>query len=325
MKTCLLSPSLVFPSHRSVEQRQDQLHILLCSTFIPTNMSSTETSSFPSSKEHLSPVSTPATTPTGSPTTVSPAIDHLASTSERPVPGSFKFLPRGTELIWCSSEKPGSPGNHPALVLPSEDSDPDLVTVLFTTTKDVVFYCNSPKWACNYLPLEGQSHPWREAVPLAEGSFKKATSINVTTVYKVRWRDLEETNFKSSDGLAPCLSAETLEKVMKYVKTPEADKFTPWKTTVPQLTAFKEQSAASFNNSAAPAMQASPDPVSPTPATHSVPVLPPVAVLATVPTQGTAQKYVPPHLRQANGMNRMLWPPAPVLHLHPVHCSTSWR
>lgn len=273
-------------------------------------MSSTEASSASSSQEQLSPVSTPATTPSGSHATVSPAINHPASTSERPVPGSFKFLPRGTELIWCSREDPGSPWNHPALVLPSEDSDPDLVTVLFTTTKDVVHHSKSPRWARNYVPLKGQSHPWREAVPLAQGSFEKATSINVTTVYKVHWQELQKIDFESPDGLPPSLSAEALQRVMEYVKNPEADKSTAWSPTVAQYTAPMMRPAA---------------PVLSAPATHSVSEHSPSAVLATVPTQCTAQKYVPPHLRQANGMNRVLSPTAPVLKLHPAHCSASWR
>lgn len=312
MNTCLLSPSLVLPSHRSFEQLQDQLRILLRSKFIPSKMSSTEASSFSSSQEHLSPVSTPATTPPGSPTTVSPAINHPASTSERPVPGSFKFLPKGTELIWCSRENPGSPWNHPALILPSEGSDPDLVTVLFTTTKDVVLYSKCQKWACNYVPLKGQSHPWREAVPLAQGSFEKATSINVTTVYKVHWQKLQEIDFESPDGLSPSLSAEALQRVMEYVKNPEADKSDARRRpTTPQHTA--------------PVMQPAAPVVLPTPATHSVPVHSHSAVLATVPTQGAAQKYVPPYRRQANGMNGKHSPPAPVSKLHPVYRSTSWR
>lgn len=325
MNTCLLSPPLVLPSHRSVEYRQRQLHILLRSNFIPANMSSTEASPSSSSQEHLSPVSTPATTPAGSPTTISPAVNFPASTSERPVTGSFKFLPRGTELVWCSKENPGSPWNHPVLVLPDEDPHPDLVTVLFATTKDVVSYCKSKKWGCNYVPIEGQSHPWREAIPLAQGSFEKATSMNVTTVYRVHWQDLQEINVESPDGLSPSLSAEALQRVMEYVKAPIADINAPWSPTFVQPTASMVRLAAPCDNSAAPAVQVSLDPVSPAPATHSAPVLAPVAVLATVPTQGTAQKYVPPHLRQANGMTRVLSPTAPIFILHPVHYCRSWR
>jgi len=290
-------------------------------------MSSTEASSPSSSQEHISPISTPATRPPGSlttvsptavpPPTISPAIHHLASTPERPAPGSFKFLPEGTELIWCSSKRPGSPWKHPVLVLPSEDLDSDIVRVLFATTVDTVDRFKARSWACNYVPIEGQQHPWREALPLAQGAFKRATSINVTTVYKVRWQDLQEINIKSAGGLAPCLSAETLEKVVEYVVAPEADIFTPLGTT----TAPMVGSEAPFNTSITPAVEASLGLVLPTPASAADPV----AALAPVPPQGTAQLYVPPQLRQANGMNRMLSPTAPAFNLHPVHRSVSWR
>ncbi|KEQ75294.1 hypothetical protein M436DRAFT_61713 [Aureobasidium namibiae CBS 147.97] len=278
-------------------------------------MSSTEASSPSSSQEHISPISTPATTPPRSLTIVSPtaislAIHHLASTPERPAPGAFKFLPEGTELIWRSTTEPGSPWKHPVLVLPSEDLDSDFVRVLFATTTDIVDRFKARRWGCNYVLIEGQQHPWREALPLAQGAFGRATSIDVTTVYKVRWQDLQEINIKSADGLAPCLSAETLERVVEYVKAPVADMFTPLRG-----------SETPFNTSITPAVQASLDPVLPTPA----PGTDPVAALAPVSPQGTGPKYVAPHLRQANGLKRKLSPTAPVFKLHPAHCNASWR
>lgn len=253
---CLLSPSVFSPSHRSVEQ-----HLL---PLIIKIMSSEEV-------------------------TISPAASHLASVSERPAPGSVKFMPQGTKIIWCSNKNHGRPWDHPVLVLPSEDQDSDIVRLLFCTTKDVVGNCKADTWGCNYVPLEGHLHPWRKAILLAQGCFKKGTSLNVTTEYKVRWRDLEDVNSRSSDRPDLCLSSETLSKVSAYVNAPYADKLVPF--------------------------------VSRSPVRASAPV----AVPAPVPTQGTARKYVPPQRRQANGMNRALLPTAAEFKPHPAHSEVSWR
>jgi hypothetical protein len=259
---CLLSPSVFSPSHRSVARYLVQENIM--PSLVTKIMSSEEA-------------------------TIFPAASHLASVSGRPAPGSFKFMPQGTKIIWCSSETPGSPWTQPVLVLPSEDQDSDIVRVLLCTTKDVVRNCKADTWGRNYVPLEGHSHPWRKAIPLTQGCFRKGTSLNVTTEYKVRWRDLEDVNSRSSDRHDLCLSAETLSKVSAYVNAPYADRPAPFVSRSP------------------------------------VRLSPPVAVPAPVPTQGTARKSVPPQRRQSNGMNRALSPTAAEFKPHPAHSEVSWR
>jgi hypothetical protein len=258
-------------------------------------------------------VSTPGTTPP----------DSRAATPqapERPAPGSFRFMPYGTVLVWCSQRNPGSPWNHPVLVLPGEDLDSELVRVVFTTTKDVVEYCTAKTWGCNYLPLEGQLHPWREAIPFSLGSLKKNSSLNITTVYIVHWRDLEILNSSSADRPDLRLSAETVDKVITYVNAPYADIHTPLRTTAPA-----NDSAALSNDSVTPASPTALDPVLPTFAALSVRDPVPAAALAPVSAQGTTQKYVPPHLRQASSMDSTLRPTAPEFQPHPALRSGPWR
>jgi hypothetical protein len=243
-------------------------------------------------------MSTPATTPTGS--TPPPPPAHPAP--ERPVPGAFRYMPPRTDFK-CSQKEPGEPDGHPVLILPYEGLAPELVRVLFATTKDVVGSCNVKSWGCNFLPLEGQLHPWREAIPLALGSFQKDTSINVSSVYEVRWRDLVLLNSSSVDRPDLRLSAETVDKVVEFVKRPKADIKTPWKTRAPVT-----NSTAPSKVSVAPASLAMLDPILPTapalPVRDPLPVS--VAVLAPVLTQVTVQKYVVPALR------------------HPTACSEPW-
>jgi hypothetical protein len=287
-----------------------QIKKLFCLLSIFIMMSWRQSVSPSSSQENLSPVSTPATSPPKSRATTPQA-------AERPLPGQFMFMPPGTEIVWSSQANPGSPGQHPVLVLSDEDPDSDLVRVAFATTKDVVSCCTARSWGCNYVPLEGQVHPWREAIPLAQGAFRRATSINVTTVLKVRWSDLDTLDARTVDGL-PRLSAEALGTVMSYVNAPKADISTAWSTTAPA-----DNSAAHSSDLVAPAS------VLPTFAALSIrdPVPVPVlaAILAPVPAQGTAQKYVPPHLRQAKSMDSNLRPTAPEFQPRPTLRSGSWR
>ncbi|CAD0108505.1 unnamed protein product [Aureobasidium uvarum] len=94
--------------------------------------SSTSTCST-SSSEPCSPISTPATTPPDSlasdevATAPELAVALESLVRERPAPGSFKFLPARAPLVDCSTGNPGAPGNHPVLVLPSQDDNPELV------------------------------------------------------------------------------------------------------------------------------------------------------------------------------------------------------
>ncbi|KAG9739496.1 hypothetical protein KCU73_g9467, partial [Aureobasidium melanogenum] len=169
-----------------------------------------------------------------------PAAAPLPLCQEGPVPGTFMFLPRGAPWEDESLKTPGGdPTGHPVLILPSEDLEPPFVRVVFATTKDIVGYTNSRKWACNYLPLEGQSHPWRDAIPLAQGcvAFPKPSSINVSSKYVVAWTVLEDVNFTSPGMLAPCLSAEALVRLVEYVKFSEADMKAPWKIVPPKVQA----------------------------------------------------------------------------------------
>jgi hypothetical protein len=291
IRTSPLSPSLFLSSHRFVEQRLSQDNTLfnsILNSFTMMSSSWRRSTSPLSSQEPQSPVSTPATTPTGSPPPPPPPAP------ERPVPGTFRHMPRGTRIVKCSQKVEGDPYNHPVLILPHDGLAPELVRVVFVTSKDVVGSCNVKSWGCMYLPLEGQLHPWRDAIPLALGSFKKDSSINVTSVYEVHWRDLEPLDTRTVDRLDLRLSAETVDKVMEFVKRPRADIKTPWKTRAPVA-----NSTAPSKVSAAPASLAKFDPVLPTAPALPVrdPLPAPVAVLAPVLIQVTALPYVVPALR----------------------------
>lgn len=168
-----------------------------------------------------------------------PAVAPVPLAPERPDPGSFRYLPYGTQWTWCSKENPGDPRGHYVLVLPCEDPDPANVNVVFVTTKDVVECTSAKSWACMYVPFEGQLHPWRDAIPLAQGcvAFPKPSSINVDSIYSVAWRDLEDVNFTSPGMRAPCLPAEVLDELTGYVWRPKADINTPYKIVPPKVQA----------------------------------------------------------------------------------------
>jgi hypothetical protein len=301
IRTWPLSPSLFLPSHRFVEQCLSQDNTLLSSildSFTMMSSSWRRSTSPSSSQEPQSPVSTPATTPTGSPPPPPPPAP------ERPVPGTFRYMPRKARIVKWSQKVKGEPENHPVLILPHEGLAPELVRVVFATSVDVVGKCKAKKWGCMYLPLEGQLHPWRDAIPLALGSFKKDSSINVTSVYEVHWRDLETLDSRTVDRPDLCLSDETFDKVTEFVKKPEADINTPWRTRATVV-----ESTAPSQVSVAPASPAMRDPVLPTapalPVRDPLPVS--VAVLAPVIAQVTAEKYVVPARRP------------------PAWCSGPWR
>ncbi|KAK6000411.1 hypothetical protein QM012_003657 [Aureobasidium pullulans] len=273
-----------------------------------------ESSISTSSSEPRTPTSTSDTNPSASPA--------VPLSSERPTPGSFRYMPYGTRLNWCSKQNPGNPGGHPVLILSWEAPDSTLVRVLFTTTKDVVGCTSAKSWACNYVPLEGQLHPWRDAIPLVQGcvAFPKPTSINVSTEYVVDWRDLEDVKFTSPDMFAPCLSAEVLDKLEGYVDQPCADSRAPWKIVPPRVQA-REMVRLNYSTPAAPAPGLAPTPVS-----VAAPVAVPVAILAPVPTQETTQAYVPPFCRSdyLSPMVAVVNPIAPWQYVHPAYRYTSW-
>ncbi|KAG9561521.1 hypothetical protein KCU71_g9873, partial [Aureobasidium melanogenum] len=156
-----------------------------------------------------------------------PAAAPLPLCQEPAAPGTFMFLPRDAPLVYCSTQDAGDPRGHPVLVLPFETYHPELVQVVFTTTKDIKKNCRARTWGENYLPLGNQEHPWREPVALW-GSFPKPTSLNVTSRYIVPWRCLEDLTINGPGVPAPCLSLQGLEEVYNFVKYPRFDKNIRW-------------------------------------------------------------------------------------------------